>query len=431
MNISKKDWLSFVNAMSKINEGAANAIVKYAQKVGFADKDMLVGYAYDVVSTYGNASASIAASMYDEIANLEGKFYEPAVLAETPDYGEVAKTVYGTLKTSLNPHELGGAVSRLVKRTGQDTLLNNALRDGAEFAWIPSGDTCPFCITLASRGWQKISNKALKNGHAEHIHANCDCSYMIRHDSDFNVAGYNPDTYLKMYEEADGKTRNDKINSMRRMQYAERKDVINAQKRAAYALRKQENNGIIAKSAANTGKGKQVKYDKDAVYKIQIHEYSEEVNSQLSESARKVAEYGSQNNYEYSAIIDLNSGKEVDFGTSQEPASVNYYYDFLNSHPDGKYYMVHNHNTEDGVSAPDMQELMMWGNLHGFSAVTNNGVSFSVLSNGKKSTDYITIEFESVVKGMPEGAEKEKRIVDAAIEKYSKGGIIKYDGRSK
>ena len=239
MNISKNDWLSFVNAMSKINEGAANAIVKYAQKVGFADKDMLVGYAYDVVSTYGNASASLAASMYDEIANLEGKFFEPAVLSNTPDYGEVAKTVYGTLKTSVNPHELGGAVSRLVKRTGQDTLLNNALRDGAEFAWIPSGDTCPFCLTLASRGWQRISKKSLKNGHAEHIHANCDCSYMIRHDSDFNVAGYNPDTYLKMYEEADGKTRNDKINSMRRMQYAEHKDVINAQKRAAYAERKE------------------------------------------------------------------------------------------------------------------------------------------------------------------------------------------------
>jgi hypothetical protein len=240
MNISKKDWLSFVKAMSRINEKAANAIVQYAQKVGFDNRDMLVGYAYDVVSTYGNASASIAATMYDEIANFEGEFLQPAVLADTPDYGEVAKTVYGTLKTSENPKELGGAVSRLVKRTGQDTMLKNAIRDRAEFAWIPVGDTCPFCIMLASRGWQPISAKVLKNGHAEHIHANCDCAYMIRHSKDLDVSGYNPDKYRKMYNSADGKMSEDKINSMRRMRYADRKDIINAQKRAAYAARQEK-----------------------------------------------------------------------------------------------------------------------------------------------------------------------------------------------
>lgn len=237
MYISTKDWKNFINALSKINEGAANAMVQYIQKYGFADKDALVGYAYNVVNTFGNASASVAASMYDEISELEGKFFDPAELAETPDYGEVAKTVYGTLKQSENANEIGGAVSRLVKRTGQDTLIKNGMRDGAEFAWIPSGDTCSFCLTLASRGWQPISKKALRNGHAEHIHSNCDCSYMVRHSDDVEVSGYDPDKYLAMYEGADGSTPNEKINAMRRMKYAQRKDIINAQKRAAYALR--------------------------------------------------------------------------------------------------------------------------------------------------------------------------------------------------
>lgn len=222
MYISTKDWNNFIGALSKLNQASADAIVKYVNKYGFGDTDALVGYAKGVVDLYGNASASLAAQMYDEIAELEGKFYEPAELADTPDYGEVAKTVYGVLKTSDNPNEMGGAVSRLVKRTGQDTLLQNGIRDGAEFAWIPNGDTCAFCLTLASRGWQKISKKALKNGHAEHIHSNCNCSYMIRHSDDVDVVGYEPEKYYEMYQNAEGKTPNEKINYIRRMQNAER-----------------------------------------------------------------------------------------------------------------------------------------------------------------------------------------------------------------
>ena len=88
---------------------------------------------------------------------------------------------------------------------------------------MPHGDTCPFCITLASNGWQKASQKLLKGGHAEHIHANCDCEFAVRFRSDTTVAGYDPDKYYRQYREAGGD-----INKMRRIDYAARKDAINA-----------------------------------------------------------------------------------------------------------------------------------------------------------------------------------------------------------
>lgn len=132
-----------------------------------------------------------------------------------------------------NPANLPNGVSRLVKRAGADTTLKNAVRDGAEWAWVPHGDTCPFCITLASNGWQKASSKVLKGGHADHIHANCDCEFAIRFDHNTTVAGYDPEKYLAQYNAAGGD-----INKMRRIDYAARKDAINAQKRAAYAARK-------------------------------------------------------------------------------------------------------------------------------------------------------------------------------------------------
>lgn len=131
-----------------------------------------------------------------------------------------------------NPANLPNGVSRLVKRAGADTSLRNAARDGAEWAWVPHGDTCPFCITLASNGWQNASDKVLKGGHAQHIHANCDCEFAIRFDHRTTVAGYDPEKYLAQYNAAGGD-----INAMRRIDYAARKDAINAQKRAAYAVK--------------------------------------------------------------------------------------------------------------------------------------------------------------------------------------------------
>ena len=165
----------------------------------------------------GEGSAELAAQMYDAIAAAEEVFVPTAEPAATASYGEVARMVNGT-RTS--PPQLQSGVSRLVKRAGADTTLKNARRDGAQWAWVPHGDTCPFCITLASRGWQTASAKTLKRDHAEHIHSNCDCEFAVRFRSGTNVAGYDPEKYLKQYRDAGSD-----VNAMRRIDYAARKDA--------------------------------------------------------------------------------------------------------------------------------------------------------------------------------------------------------------
>ena len=249
MYISTKDWKNYITKLSKLNKQAADTMIAYVQKNGFKNRDALIEFANAVVQRYGTGSAALTAAMYDAVAEVSGKFYEPAEMAPLPEYGEVAKTVNGVLKRSQNTNELAGAVSRLVKRAGADTMLQNAYRDrprkkygkkkntGAQVAWVPSGDTCPFCLMLASRGWQNQTVGGADH-HAEHIHSNCDCTYAVRFDENSGVEGYNPDVYLEMYENAEGSTPKEKINSMRRANYAERKDEINAQKRAAYAEKK-------------------------------------------------------------------------------------------------------------------------------------------------------------------------------------------------
>lgn len=225
MTITQYDLDNYIATLRDVNQTAADKIIAYIDKYGLSDTKALIDYSYAIVSTYAEAAGAWAAEMYDAIGLLEGKYLPPAEIADIANYGDVAKAINGTLKVSENAEEIASAATRWVKMASADTMLNNALRDGAEFAWVPHGDTCPFCIMLASRGWQHASKKAIKGGHAEHIHSNCDCQYVIRFDEHTNVDGYDPDRYLSMYRNAEGRTPQERINSMRREQH-QRETVV-------------------------------------------------------------------------------------------------------------------------------------------------------------------------------------------------------------
>ena len=230
MRITATTWAAYTRQLAKLNKKAGQLMADYIAAHGTGDTDALIAYANALVTKYGEGSAELACQMYDALAAAAKAGVPAAEPAQTAAYGEVARMVQAT-KQSLPLMQQG--VSRLVKRAGADTTLKNALRDGAEFAWIPQGDTCAFCLTLASRGWQKASQAAIKGGHAEHIHANCDCEYAIRFDGTSTVAGYDPDKYLRQYRAAGSD-----VNALRRVNYAKNRERINAQKRAAYAARK-------------------------------------------------------------------------------------------------------------------------------------------------------------------------------------------------
>lgn len=242
MTISDRAWSNYLFKMRKVNDEATEKIRRYLIANGLPQTEeatnALIDYAYSVSTVFGEAAAEIAAEIYDRIATASRARVPAAIPAEPPDINEVAKTVVGTVKLG-NEEIVSSAVGRLVKRTGVDTTMQNALRDGAEWAWIPRGDTCPYCLMLASNGWQRASKKAMENGHASHIHANCDCTYAVRFDRSSNVAGYDPDRYYRIYYNAEGSTPTEKVNSMRREAYAKNSEEINAQKRSAYEKRKE------------------------------------------------------------------------------------------------------------------------------------------------------------------------------------------------
>ena len=270
-------------------------------------------------------------------------------------------------KQSLPQMQRG--VSRLVKRAGADTTLKNALRDGAEWAWVPQGDTCAFCLTLASRGWQKASQAAIKGGHAEHIHANCDCEYAIRFDGRSTVAGYDPDKYLRQYRAAGSD-----VNALRRVNYAANRERINAQKRAAYALRQKN-------------RGQKVTITDIAIQKVPLvapngadHQtafFIQETHKELLRFAQK-----QNDSNEVACLLDLTTGEKLDFvkgdqisvDIERDAAS----YHWLRNSPEKSLMLCHNHPGQSYFSDSDLVLFLEHEAIGTLSIVTNQGKVWTI-----------------------------------------------------
>ena len=230
MTVSAASWQRYIKALAAISKTAAKkyeAYLKTADLKSEAGRKRAIDYAAALAERYGESAAAAACEMYDGIAAVSRAAVRAAEPATVASYGEVARTVTGMLEQDLSFENIGEAVGRLARRTGTDTAMQNAIRDHAEWAWIPNGDSCAYCLMFAAEGWQPASKSALKDGHAKHIHANCDCTYAVRFTGDTKYAGYDSKEYADMFENAEGRTWKEKLNSVRKQREAEKRAAEN------------------------------------------------------------------------------------------------------------------------------------------------------------------------------------------------------------
>lgn len=274
--ITSKAWNRYINILRKLSDRAEKEMLarvrqlsaQYTEGVITLEEyeNAAIDYAFALVTKYGEATGAAACEAYDAISELQGANVPPAVPAPTATMAETAKAVKGTMKTG-NLDIVAQATGRLTKQAGADTTLQNAKRDGAYFAWVAHGDTCAYCLALAGLGWQKAGDLTLKGGHAEHIHANCDCTYVVDHKGDLQLADYDPGEInrkiLSMtdgeYDAEDlikssghGKIKSyEGLNDLRRQFYAKNKEAINEQKRSAYEKRMERNSSAAEEINVN------------------------------------------------------------------------------------------------------------------------------------------------------------------------------------
>lgn len=153
-----------------------------------------------LIEKYGIISASVGADVFEmeavELGLRPQLELAPGVNAEQAVMrlgAELDMTT--TLATSL------ALVDELVKQPYRSTMQQSALASGGGWARVPMGDTCSFCVMLASQGGVYSSKDVAKFGYSgEKYHGECDCEPVLIRSEDDYPAGYNPDA---LYEEYD------------------------------------------------------------------------------------------------------------------------------------------------------------------------------------------------------------------------------------
>ena len=191
-----------VNALS----GAAQAQATIALNNLFAEWD---GSDYDALRTaalavlesilgaYTDMAAARAAESYDAMraAQAAGGTYA-AVADSRRKPGATQGAMYAITKTFEQTQsedrfmaEVLDRVDTEMRRAANQCIAHNASRDPRKptYARVPVGETCGFCLMLASFGYQYTSEEA-----ASHAHRKCNCR-IVPSFGDAEVKGYDPD----------------------------------------------------------------------------------------------------------------------------------------------------------------------------------------------------------------------------------------------
>lgn len=255
--IYASDWKRYREAHAKLRGEAAKKLEEFFDTLPWdVDEgralDLLCDYADQLLWEYGNADAELSASMFDEMMQGSAPY---AQLADLPDIDVVYENIIELVESATSRESARALVSnemqRLVKRCGIDTMEQNAIANKTMWAWVCIGDSCAFCRTLGSQGWVFASKNVRAGRHATHIHANCDCEFMVKKQGDYlEIEGYDPDALLDEYTDAPGDNWKEKVNAMRRADYTQEfADQRNARRRELYQAARDE--GASPDEAAN------------------------------------------------------------------------------------------------------------------------------------------------------------------------------------
>ena len=222
------DILAYANQVQTVSNEASNAFLAAARQVDFSDwtraAEQLRQIIESIVDYYGLATSELGAQWYEYCRALSvGGEYSATVGA--PDTAtaiaaanrEIDKLFDGKVDSNKLVGLLHDVVADQVFSQSRDITIINILEDGdidgGGYARVPVGDTCAFCIMLASRGFVYASEKsALRSKTGGKYHRNCNCIAVPFHEAR-TIPGYQEKLhkYEQMYFDADNKRRSGDI----------------------------------------------------------------------------------------------------------------------------------------------------------------------------------------------------------------------------
>lgn len=164
-------------------------------------RDFLIDQAQILAARYGDASVGLAAEFFEAATGLTTR---------VPGF-DLSEAVEGSVRWAAGDlfegnsaeaqKKFRGAMQRHAKQPGRDLLFDNSDRRGVTFARVPVGDTCSWCLMLASRGF--VYTSAKNAGEMRQFHDWDDC-LIVPSDAKDLPPEYDPeklyDLYSNVYE---------------------------------------------------------------------------------------------------------------------------------------------------------------------------------------------------------------------------------------
>lgn len=151
-----------------------------------------------LIEQYGIISASIGADVFEAEARELG--LRPSTeVAPGVNAGRAASRLEAELNTTTTLATALALTDELVKQPFRSTFQDSAIRSGAGWARVPLGDTCNFCIMLASRGGVYTRDTVVLGFNGKRYHGECDCQPVLVRDKSDYPDGYDPAAMYEQY----------------------------------------------------------------------------------------------------------------------------------------------------------------------------------------------------------------------------------------
>ena len=157
-----------------------------------------------ISAKYRLLGSELGAIWYDLCAELAGLDVDPAELADI-DLDAISKQ----LETAETQEDFSNAFRKNIYDGMRGTGMHNVKREydrglqGGKWARVPVGETCAWCLMLASNGAWYISEETALGKSAGHYHDHCDCIAVYYADAE-EIEGYSAlYDYKAMYYAAD------------------------------------------------------------------------------------------------------------------------------------------------------------------------------------------------------------------------------------
>ena len=232
------DIYDYARQVQAVSQEARKAYLAAVKDIDFTDwaraAEQLRGVITEIVEYFGLASSDLGAQWYEYCRSLGvGRGYT-AIVGEVSRYSvrsdvnaSIDKLFNGEISEQELLSQLAGVVTNQVQKQARDTILGNLnedylaakksgnkkLADSIGYARVTVGDSCAFCIMLASRGFVYTSEySATKTKLGYKYHENCNCTAVPFHKA-HTIPGYSEqlEEHERMYRKADNARRSGDI----------------------------------------------------------------------------------------------------------------------------------------------------------------------------------------------------------------------------